>query len=127
MKRTWIVGTVVLLTVSACGPRDRPDFDAWRTDWEAALGVIPPPAFADAPDEATCERVVGELREARESLIPTPDITLDGTVREWIAIAEQTFFECPPREGEVVGFAEAYEELDRLRLEVEAVLGAADG
>jgi hypothetical protein len=116
------MAVILAISLTACGPGARPDFDDWQPTWEAALAIIPPPSFADSPDMATCERVVADLRQVLENLLPSPDVALDGPVREWISLAEHAFFECPPREGEIIGFADAYDELDRVRLEVEAVL-----
>lgn len=117
---------ILAIALVGCGRADRPDFAAWQPLWEEALNVVPPPSFAQSPDLATCERVVGDLRETQESLLPSPDGTLDGPVRDWISLAEHTFFECPPREGEIIGFAEAYVQLERIRLEVEALLDTVD-
>lgn len=62
-------------------------------------------------------------------LFPTPDPALDPVVEEWVRVAEDAFFECPPSSASIPDLASAYAELQRLEAEVEVVLriDTADG
>lgn len=120
MHRALAIVVVIGISVAACGS-DRPDVAVWEATW-AAAGVtvqtgrqFPRPI----PDEV-CEDVLAQLRDARPQLLPAPDRTLDRAVREWLQLAEDAFFECPPDDG----FEATFAELDRLRAEVDAALGS---
>jgi hypothetical protein len=62
------------------------------------------------------------IRSNREELFPTPDLAIDNTVTDWVEIAEDAFFECPPNNEQIGSFFEAFEELARLQAEIEVVL-----
>lgn len=74
------------------------------------------------PIPATCSEALVALREVAPTLRPTPDKSIDGTVDQWLLIAEETMFECPPETGELTSFEDAYAELDRLAAQVDAVV-----
>lgn len=57
-------------------------------------------------------------------LVPTPDPALDEVVDDWVRLAEDAFFECPPASNQVPDFATAYAELRKLQAEVGAVIDA---
>lgn len=112
-----------LTLLPACGGSDRPAVDTWSARWDEAVASIPTMAqLGSPPDKELCESVLTYLRETRNDLLPTPDRAIDDVVTLWIRIAEDAFFECPPRGTEIPDFAYAYGELARLQAEVEAVL-----
>jgi hypothetical protein len=74
------------------------------------------------PSRDTCSEVLAFLRSNRAELFPTPDLAIDDTVTDWVEIAEEAFFECPPTNTDVGSFPEAYAELLRLQGEIELVL-----
>lgn len=119
-----VLTACLLLAVTACGEDDRPTVEEWRPVWDRAVAAIPSrQALGDDPSAPTCEAVLVVIREAAPDLLPSPDLAADGAVGDWVAVAEETFFECPPTGPTVTSFDEAYEELDRLRAEVELVIG----
>lgn len=113
---------LIVITVS-CGGADRPSVDEWQPAWTAVIEGIPAEAdLGAAPDRPTCDAVLAFLRDSVADLSPKPDAAIEDVVDEWVQIAEDAFFECPPREGEVASFADAYAELRRLEAEVATVL-----
>jgi len=122
------VGVVVLLALTvfvlcSCAT-SRPTVDTWEPIWKRVAEGIPSEAtigIAD-PDRAACSDTLAFLRSNRSSLFPTPDLAIDDTVTDWVEIAEEAFFECPPHNQQIGSFAEAYAELARLRGEIELVL-----
>jgi len=110
------------LMLSACGG-DRPASDEWKQRWDRLVTAIPDEVAVSQDDSGDlCREALAFLRSNRAGLVPTPDVAIDDTVTNWIEIAEDAFFECPPSNAQIGGFAEAYEELLRLQEEVEAVL-----
>lgn len=115
----------VVLLIVACGG-GRPATAEWRSEWGRLLAAVPErAAFADGPDAGLCSEALVRVREAEADVLPTPDEALDAPVRSWLRTARETFFECPPRSG-VVGFDNAYDELDALEAEVMAGLASLD-
>lgn len=113
----------VALTFSACGGSSRPSASQWESVWEGATGSVPAISeLGDPPDRDICGHALGALRSLRPDLFPTPDLALEGVVEEWVTIAEDAMFECPPASHEVPNLVYAYEELARLEAEVDAVL-----
>jgi hypothetical protein len=87
------------------------------------VGGIPSAAeLGDPPDEDICANELARLRIVQVDLHPTPDLAIDDVVREWVRVAEQAFFECPPSSTLIPDLDSAYEELRRLQAEVEVVL-----
>ncbi len=83
--------------------------------------MLPDPAGGE-PTPSECSEALVMLREVAPNLRPTPDEAIDGTVDQWLLVAEETMFECPPETGEFTSFEEAYAELDRLASQVDAVV-----
>jgi hypothetical protein len=119
-----VIGLVaaVALIASACATV-RPSVEEWQPAWEDITAAIPPQAVVgENPPRALCNNVLASLREGQADLFPTPDLAIEDTVKEWVKVAEDAFFECPPDNDEIGSFAEAYAELLRLEREVELVL-----
>jgi hypothetical protein len=113
----------LLLIASACSDSSRPSVSEWESAWAAAVDAVPSPdQLGDPPDRDTCSQALGLLRSIRTRLIPTPDPVLDPTVRKWISVAETAMFECPPTTAELPSLTVAYDELARLKAEIDVVL-----
>lgn len=108
---------IVVALVSACG-EPRPSVAEWVPTWNQVLSIIPEEPTGDELPGTVCEDALASLRAETVALFPTPDSVLDDTVRDWVAAAEHTFFECPPNDG----FDDAYGVMLRLEQEVDAVL-----
>jgi hypothetical protein len=118
-----LVVVLVALSASACGTVSRPSLEEWQPRWVAVQALVPSQGdLGDEPDRELCNQIHVAVREEARGLIPTPDPALDDAVRDWVKIAEATFFECPPRERELDGFGDAYNELARFAAEVDAVV-----
>jgi hypothetical protein len=117
----WLALTVLVLTSCATS---RPTVDTWEPIWKRVSEGIPSEATVSIvdPDRAACSEALTFLRSNRSDLFPTPDLAIDDAVADWVEVAEGAFFECPPRNQQIVGFAEAYEALARLQGEIELVL-----
>lgn len=114
---------VTALVAGACGSLSRPSVADWEPVWAAALTGIPSStALGDPPSRQLCDDAVAFLRSIEDDLSPTPDRAIDATVEEWLDVAKDAFFECPPSSREVPDLATAYRELDRLEAEVAVVL-----
>jgi len=111
------------LVAAACGNDERPSVNEWRAQWQGAMDGLPTSAALGQPPERTlCRTTLGHIRELQGDLLPTPDAAIDGTVSEWLRVAEDAFFECPPSSAELPSMAAAYGELDRLAAEINVVL-----
>jgi hypothetical protein len=62
------------------------------------------------------------VRSESGDLFPTPDLAIDDVVTDWVRIAEDLLFECPPASQRVPSLEYAYGELARLEAEVATVL-----
>lgn len=101
----------------------RPTAEEWQPTWDQALAAIPSESVVgENPSKAICDKTLASLRINRARLFPTPDLAIDDTVRDWVDIAEDAFFECPPRNERVGSFAQAYGLLRRFQSEIESVL-----
>jgi hypothetical protein len=119
-----VVGVVVAiaLVVSACATV-RPSVEEWQPAWVNITAAIPPQSVVgERPSRSLCNSVLASVRKGQADLFPTPDLAIDDTVKDWVKVAEDAFFECPPNNDEIGSFAEAYAELLRLEREVELVL-----
>jgi hypothetical protein len=117
---------VVLVVLSGCEQRKRPEPAAWAVTWGEVRSELPQrEAFSGSDDRALCERTLGQLRVARERVLPGPDPNLDRLARAWLDLAEGMMFECPLHSGEPAGFDAGYRELRRLALEVDLALATA--
>jgi hypothetical protein len=111
------------LALSGCSRDDRPDTATWLPAWDAMTSVVPAQVdLGDPPDEDLCQDTLGSLREQNEGLLPSPSVTVDDLVTEWIAVAEAAFFDCPPEGEDIDSFSDAYEELDRIEESVNTAL-----
>jgi hypothetical protein len=124
MRRWSVLAAVTVVAIGCASDGDRPDPGEWRVMWEEVQAAIPDRSELDVADPTPlCEDAMGVLREMGPSLSPTPDRAADEAVDGWLSTADETFFECPPQSGELTGFDEAYQELERFRREVEDGLG----
>lgn len=115
---------MVGLVISACANQPRPTVAEWLPKWEAAVAAIPDEAaVGENPPAGVCTDTLANLRAERPGLTTTPDLAIDDTVQQWFQIAEDAFFECPPRSDVVGSFSDAYVELSRLESEIDAALG----
>ncbi len=124
MYRSLSVALVLTaLTTVACGNLSRPSVTDWEPAWEAAVAGVPSQtALGNPPSRQLCDDAVAFLRASEEGLVPTPDRAIDATVEEWLDVAKDAFFECPPASSRMPDFAAVYSELARLEAEVAVVL-----
>ena len=114
---------VLALLQGACADQSRPSVASWQAQWDEVVASIPEEAaVGEAPSNDLCTEVLTTLRELRPPLTPTPDLAIDDAVQEWFQIAEDAFFECPPRSELISSFADAYREMSRLEAEINLVL-----
>lgn len=117
-----IVGLLSVL-VSACGGDDRPSVEAWVPAWNRIVEAIPTPEeLGNPPDREICSTALGVVRSESGDLFPTPDLAIDDVVTDWVRLAEDLLFECPPASQRVPSIEYAYGELARLEAEVATVL-----
>ena len=83
--------------------------------------------LGDPPDYATCSAALGEIRSESADLLPTPDAAIDPIVREWLRVAEDALFECPPSSAALPDLSSVFAELLRLEAEVNVVLEIDSG
>lgn len=114
---------IVLVTLASACAETRPSLDEWVTSWNQVLSIVPEEPLAGDLPRDVCRNTLASLRTETETLFPTPDPVIEDTVRQWIATAEHTFFECPPSEG----FDGAYGTMFRLQEEVNTVLAIDRG
>ena len=123
LGRAVVLALGIALVAGGCSGSPRPDVAEWRTAWLGVVDGIPDIADVEAATSRDlCSATLAMLRSRSGELSPTPDLAIDDTVRNWIEVAEDAFFECPPRGGEIDSFAAAYAELERLEAEVAVVL-----
>jgi len=123
--RSWWVaaGLAIAIVTGGCSNASRPDVGEWRSRWLGVIDELPEEVeLSGNAAEDVCAETLALLRSTSGDLLPTPDLAIDDTVRQWIALAEDAFFECPPQGGEINSFARAYAEMDRLQAEVAVVL-----
>lgn len=124
----WIVALLIVFAASACSGDQRPTNEEWEPVWLEAVGGFPTmDELGDPPDPDECNDALVSLREVAPGLTPTPDVSLDDPVRNWVNLAEEIVFECPPDGTGVASLEEGYRELARLEAEVAAVLGMDTG
>lgn len=118
-----MVALPLVLLLGACDSNARPDPAIWRVTWNSMLAVVPSESdLGSPPDEQSCQSTLGGIREQSEDLFPSPSVTVDELAAEWVAVAERSFFECPPEGQDITSFADAYDELERIELAVAAAL-----
>jgi hypothetical protein len=124
--RTLVVVAVALALVGSCGSPDRPAAGEWAARWYAMVSSMPALDALDLEDPSPlCDLALTRVREERQLLVPTPDPAFDAPVEGWMDLADETFFECPPRSGDVHGFEEALAEMALLEAQVDASLAAS--
>lgn len=125
LARRFTVCIVLLAALlgPSCGGVDRPSVAEWSPIWQQVVAGIPSEAqLGDPPDVALCGHALGVLRTSQEELTPMPDPAIEPVVNEWIRVAEDALFECPPSSEQLPDMAAAYAELARLEAEVAVVL-----
>lgn len=121
--RILVLLAALTLLLVACDSGTRPSAATWRPDWQALLEVIPDQSeLGDPPDESLCQSTLADVREQSEGLLPTPSGSIDELAQEWVSIAEQAFFDCPPTGQDIGSFDDAYAELRRVEESVETAL-----
>jgi len=123
VQRRSVVVAVLALILVGCGREARPELAEWETHWNRVVSQVPTIDDLDVDDpKPLCDQALALVREERVYLIPTPELSLDDPVDDWLNVADETFFECPPRSGDIQGFDEAYLLLDDYLAEVQAAL-----
>jgi hypothetical protein len=117
-----MTAATLLMVVAACSG-SRPTVDEWQPSWDQLIGGIPTSAeLGRPPDRSLCTEGLGLVRSAQAGLFPTPDRAIDDAVNEWVSVAEDAFFECPPSSRAIPDMDFAYGQLARLEAEITAVL-----
>lgn len=111
--------SVALLAAGCAG--DRPSYAEWVDIWDEARSAVPEYSGDPIPD-SECTTALATLRTLAPELESVPDPALAEVVDQWLDIAEESMFECPPRESGSASFEEAYEAMRVLELEISAVL-----
>ncbi|WP_436794167.1 hypothetical protein [Actinospongicola halichondriae] len=118
MRKLAVMTLTVLLVVAACGTSeaDRPGTAEWTPKWVELRDIVPDPATIEDKGVEVCSGFLGEVRERRADVIPTPDEGLDDPVTEWVAEAETVGLDCD-REGDL---AERLSDLHKRSDEIDA-------
>lgn len=125
---TFALAGVMLLLLAACSGESRPSVEEWQPIWESVVDGFPTAEeLGDPPDRAVCSHALGVLRSVSSDLIPTPDLAIDDVVTDWLKIAEDMMFECPPSNQTIPDLEYGYNELARLEAEVAVVLAIDTG
>ena len=123
MLRVLALTGLMLALLVACSDDSRPSVAEWEPVWASVVDTFPSAAeLGQPPDRKICSQSLGVLRSTSGDLTPTPDLAIDDVVTDWVRIAENTLFECPPANQEVPNLEYAYGELSRLQAEVDVVL-----
>jgi hypothetical protein len=128
--RAIVLAGLALVVFTSCSGESRPSVEEWHPTWEAVVGSFPSAStLGTPPDHAVCSHALGVLRSTSGDLSPTPDLAIDDVVAEWLQIAENALYECPPSSQTIPSLEYAYGELARLQAEVDVVLviDAGDG
>lgn len=122
-RRGLIAWLSLMVLLAACDPSERPDSASWLSRWDAIVTVVPEQSLlGEPPDQPLCQDTLAALRESRDDLLPSPSLTVDDLVNEWVAVAEASFFDCPPDGADIGSFDEAYEEMRRIEESVDTAL-----
>ena len=118
----WIAA-LLLISIVACSSNDDGDSERWRLDWQRVTSVVPEQSeLGDPPDQDVCRSTLADIRAAQEDLPPAPTEGIDELSNEWVAIAEETFFECPPQGPDIDSVEDAYRELQRIEDAIQVAL-----
>jgi hypothetical protein len=123
----WIAALLLTISIAACDSSDNDsDLERWRLDWQRVTSVVPEQSeLGDPPDQDVCRSALAEIRAVEEDLPPAPTEGIDKLSNEWVAIAEETFFECPPQGPDIDSVEDAYGELQRIEDAIQAALDDA--
>lgn len=114
---------LMLVFLTACSSASRPTVAEWQPAWDQLVEGIPSASgLGQPPDRAICSQGLGLVRSTQAELFPTPDRAIDEAVKEWVSVAEDAFFECPPSSSAIPDMDFAYGQLARLEAEIGAVL-----
>lgn len=116
------MATALSFAILVAGCADsRPTVAEWEAIWNEARSAIPEYSGEPIPRDA-CTDALATLRTLAPDLESVPDRAIEGVVDQWLDIAEEAMFECPPRQSGTASFEEAYEAMRVLELEISAVL-----
>lgn len=116
-----------LLVVVGCAASDRPEAAEWQTEWQAIVDVIPDESeIGDPPSEDLCRTTLADVRTLSEDLLPAPTASIDDLANEWVSLAEEAFFDCPPEGQDVDSFEDAYNEMRRVQNSIETALADSE-
>jgi hypothetical protein len=123
IRSRWLNVVAAAVLVAACGGDDSVSLEDWEQEWLAVHALVPTQQELGAsPSQDRCDEILVGIRQRASELVPAPDPTLDDAVKDWIAIAENMFFECPPVGPPIGSFDEGYQELERFAAQVAVVL-----
>ncbi|MDE0803056.1 MAG: hypothetical protein OSA99_07000 [Acidimicrobiales bacterium] len=103
LLRLVIVASVTtVLPLAACGDddADRPELAEWTEDWSELRDLVPEDVATDSVGTDACGEFLGDVRNRRADVIPTPDVSLDEPVGQWVSDAETVGLNCD-REGDL--------------------------
>jgi hypothetical protein len=110
----------IVLWAASGGP---PTVAGWEQGWRETYGALPTLQELAVEDPGpVCDDALGMIRTATAEYTEAPNDDLRDAFLVWSEYAESVFFECPPHDGTGPGFAAAYEEIDRLAAEIDALL-----
>lgn len=116
------MATALSLAILVAGCADsRPTVAEWEAIWEEARSALPEYSGEPIPRDA-CTDALATLRTLAPDLESVPDPAIEGVVDQWLDIAEEAMFECPPRQSGTASFEEAYEAMRVLELEISAAI-----
>jgi hypothetical protein len=119
----WLSVVVAAVILAACGGEEAPSLEDWKQEWLAFRDLVPTQQeLGPSPTQEQCDEILVAIRQRAPELVPAPDPTLEGAVKDWIVIAENMFFECPPVAPPIGSFEEGYQELERFEAQVAIVL-----
>lgn len=118
-----MVVAALLVVLAGCSSAGRPTVAEWQPAWDQLVDGIPTASeIGQPPDRSLCTQGLGLVRSSQAGLFPTPDRAIDDAVNEWVSVAEDAFFECPPSSSAIPDMDFAYGQLARLEAEISAVL-----
>lgn len=103
MKKLTALALAVISVSAACGESgsDRPELATWDPQWTELRDLIPDSTDVESDGVEVCSQFLGDVRERRNDVIPTPEPSLDQPITEWVAEAETIGLDCD-REGDLV-------------------------